>query len=407
MKRNIQNGAIIDQLLLSENNLGQFLSNDSVPQFAFYKDLRRLDLSLNRIKSLPPMIFNNLTNLEYLNLSSNSLIFVDFTFSNLNKVHTMDISNNLLVQLSREVRDQVDGLRAISNNFSMNLNGNPFQCSCDTLDFLQWILSRRSVFAYFDQYTCIFQSSVRSFEELHHMLGDLYFQCATHLIVKATAGFLSFVVLIIAVSLVLYRHKWDVKFFCLKFVINRNMYRAQQESSIVYQYDAFVAYHKDNLAWVRNQLFEHLGRKETDTDDVDKSRFQLCIHDLNFVPGISIEENIIKAIENSRKTILVLSKSFLKSGWCEFELQMARMESINKGRNIVVAVMLESLPVVGMSSSLRLLIRRNTYIEWSEGADVLFWEKMRKALRCERDEAIVCDCGQIRKYHKDTSMRVI
>ena len=77
-------------------------------------------------------------------------------------------------------------------------------------------------------------------------------------------------------------------------MINRNLYRAQQESSIVYQYDAFVAYHKDNLAWVRNQLFEHLGGKETDTDDVDKSRFRLCIHDLNFVPGISIEENIIK-----------------------------------------------------------------------------------------------------------------
>ena len=207
MKRNIQNGTIIDQLLLSENNLGQFMSNDSVPQFAFYKDLRRLDLSLNRIKSLPPMIFNNLTNLEYLNLSSNSLIFVDFVFSNLNKVRTIDISNNLLVQLSRKVRDQVDDLRTKSNNFSMNLSGNPFQCSCDTIDFLQWILSRRPVFAYFDQYTCIFQSSVRSFEELHHMLGDLHFQCATHLIVKATAGFLSFVVLIIAVSLVLYRHK--------------------------------------------------------------------------------------------------------------------------------------------------------------------------------------------------------
>ena len=122
--------------------------------------------------------------------------------------------------------------------------------------------------------------------------------------------------------------------------------------------------------------------------------FRLCIHDRNFIPGDTIEDNIVRAIENSRKTILVLSKSFLTSEWCQFELQMARMEGFEQGRNLIITVMLESLPIDSMPKTLRTMVKKNTHIEWSDDPNqkIVFWDKMRRALNREQDE-YVCECG--------------
>ena len=91
-----------------------------------------------------------------------------------------------------------------------------------------------------------------------------------------------------------------------------------------------MAYHRDDSDWVRNELNKNLGVPDNDSEENIPTKFKFCIHERDFLPGNTIEDNIVNAIENSRKTILVLSGNFLTSGWCEFELQMARMESVKK-----------------------------------------------------------------------------
>ena len=143
-----------------------------------------------------------------------------------------------------------------------------------------------------------------------------------------------------------------------------------------------------NLNWVRDELHENIDQQFNENQKfLDRNRFRLCIHDRDFIPGSSIEDNIVRAIENSRKTILVLSESFLTSDWCKFEFQMARMESDDKGRNLIIAVMLEPLPTEKISKSLRMLIRKNTYIEWFDDPiqKEIFWEKLRAALKSDND----------------------
>ena len=203
------------------------------------------------------------------------------------------------------------------------------------------------------------------------------------LIVKVSAVLLAFVILVVAVSFFLYRHKWDVKFFCLRFITNRKAYQQLNGTDTEYEYDAFVSYHKDDRGWVRDELYENIDMRDGEVDTIDQPRFRLCIHDRDFIPGEAIEENILKAIESSRKTIVVLSKNFLKSAWCEFELQIARKECVEKGRNLIIAVMLEPLSVEDkMSRSVERLIRKNTYIEWPEdpSRNDQFWNKLRAAL---------------------------
>ena len=144
-----------------------------------------------------------------------------------------------------------------------------------------------------------------------------------------------------------------------------------------------MSFHSDDQDWVWNELHEILGRTDDTVETDDQPRFRLCIHERDFVPGDLIEENILRSIESSRKTIVVLSKNFLQSVWCEFELQIVRKLCVDKGRDLIIAVMLEPLPTnIKISQCVERLVRKNTYIEWP--TDPLernhFWVQMRSAL---------------------------
>src|SRR5260221_716279 len=116
--------------------------------------------------------------------------------------------------------------------------------------------------------------------------------------------------------------------------------------------------------------------------DNNQHGFRLCIHDSDFIGGYYILENIVRAIECSKKTILILTKNFLESIWCEFELQMATAHSLTKGRSMVIAVVLEELPLTLMSSDLMKQTCHNGYIKWSDNLaeQEEFWSQLREAL---------------------------
>ncbi|CAG5122545.1 unnamed protein product, partial [Candidula unifasciata] len=47
----------------------------------------------------------------------------------------------------------------------------------------------------------------------------------------------------------------------------------------------------------------------------------LLVHGRDFVAGTSIPANIFRAVAESRRTLAVLTRSFVESYWCNFELQ--------------------------------------------------------------------------------------
>ena len=377
----LKKGLKVRKLLLNDNRLGhQFEKSSPDKVFEKYPDLEMLDMTSNEIKTLPVNVFKNQSKLTRLNLSKNYLSFIEFNFAHMTNLRRLDFSNNLLIRLDRAMRDKIDSFKLKSPEFMLGLRGNPIECSCDSLDFLEWIYRRQSMMMWYKHYTCLHNNTIARFDTLKDILDDLDFKCSMHLTVIISTSLLAFLVAIVGVSVLLYRHRWEIRFFCVKFVVNRRSYESSLESPNNFEYDAFVAYHSDDGDWIRDELYEHLDRKEPEVDDSD--RFRLCIHGRDFIPGTRIEDNIVRAIESSRRTILVLSRSFLTSMWCEFELQMARMESFDKGRNLIIVVMLESIPAENMSKSLRLLILKNTYIEWFEDpvCKTNFWKQMRAAL---------------------------
>ena len=380
-------GLRIKNLYLADNLLGRQMK---VGDFDNYHHLETLVLTSNEIKELTGEIFIHQTKLKVLNLNYNCLWLINFEFTHMKDLIMLDLSENSLTQLNEKTRRRIDMMRTISPNFTVNLRGNPLECSCSNLPFILWIYNNRPLFSSFDRFSCVYNNSLVKFSNIEQLVRNLNYECSMNLALKLSASLLALVIVITGVSVFLYRHRWDVRFFFIKFAEKRNVYIEREGFRHLFEYDAFVAYHNEDLNWVRHELFKHLDTQgeESDLDD-QPARFRLSIHDRDFTPGVPIEDNIVRAIENSRKTILVLSQKFLTSGWCEFELQIARMESFEKGRNLIIVVMLEPLKIENLSKSLRLLIRRNTYIEWFEDPNnrANFWEKLRRALGSDEDAA--------------------
>ena len=174
-----EEGLRVDSLLLSGNKLGLDLQNDDNNLvFKYFTELTRLDLSSNDIKTLPQSIFANLSGLKYLNLSMNSLLIVNFRVSHMTNLQNLDVSENLISQLDDEVQMELNSVSSSSPNFTVNMLGNPFQCSCETRSFLWWMYHKRSMFSLFETTHAFTMVMVVKFANLTQLLQTMDFQCS-------------------------------------------------------------------------------------------------------------------------------------------------------------------------------------------------------------------------------------
>ncbi|XP_062607109.1 toll-like receptor 4 [Saccostrea cucullata] len=98
----------------------------------------------------------------------------------------------------------------------------------------------------------------------------------------------------------------------------RSHQRQQVAHSHKYYFDAFVSYAEENGKFVRD-IVEYLEKEH---------KLRLCIHQRDFIPGTDIADNITNAIHNSQRTVCMLTSDYLGSYWCNYEMNMARMEAI-------------------------------------------------------------------------------
>lgn len=85
--------------------------------------------------------------------------------------------------------------------------------------------------------------------------------------------------------------------------------------SDLYLYDVFVSYCDENRDWVINELLPNIEQRQ---------EISICLHERDFLVGVSILENIIACMDRSKCLLLVVSQSFLLSQWCQFEMHLAQ-----------------------------------------------------------------------------------
>uniref|UniRef100_A0A182IYV9 Uncharacterized protein n=1 Tax=Anopheles atroparvus TaxID=41427 RepID=A0A182IYV9_ANOAO len=134
-------------------------------------------------------------------------------------------------------------------------------------------------------------------------------------------------------------------------------------------FDAFVSYSSKDEAFVAEELAPML-------ENGDPS-YKLCLHYRDFPVGAYIADNILQAVESSRRTIMVLSENFIKSEWCRFEFKSAHHQVLRDRRRRLIVILLGEVPQKDLDPDIRLYLKTNTYLQWG---DKLFWEKLRFAL---------------------------
>ncbi|XP_062591751.1 toll-like receptor 4 [Saccostrea cucullata] len=364
----------LEILNISQNDLSFSLEKDTDGEiFGNHRNLTVLNLHDNKIHALPEKLFKNNSEIQLLNTSYNRMEKWTADIRHMSQLQYLDLSYNLLTELD----DTAINLLPQHNNFTINLSGNPLVCSCATQFFLEWMNRQpRSRFIYLQNMTCSYRDDSRlSLHNLSYIVQKLQKTCSSYTLLIMWISSLIFLFLSVTIYRIIYRYRWTVLY--IYYLTKRSFFPEVKRSrrKVFYEYDAFISYAEQDRGFVYKQMKK-----------MEENGLRFCIHDRDFIPGKDIAENITNTIHNSRRIVCVMTSHFLKSYWCMFELNMARMESIYSrgGENMLLLVLLENHIVGEMPLSLLHVIENKSYLEYPDGGNFrsveIFWRKLEDTI---------------------------
>ncbi|XP_064615731.1 toll-like receptor 13 [Liolophura sinensis] len=344
--------------------------------FKSLKHLKTLDLSSNDFTTLSRFIFSPLQSLETLILSNNKLIHIPESIYDLVSLTFLDLSSNVISSLSRA---QMDWLTADNSSHSkdavrVSLNRNPLLCTCNTVSFVRWLLDGSANVEARLTLTCsLGNGTFVDIGSLTSKLKNMEVSCVSNFWLTFSTVGSSLMAVVIVLGIFAYRYRWNIKYWVLTKCRRGSV--VEEVTNEQYRYDAFVAYNYFSYRWACIVLRQFLE---------DENNYTICLHDRDFPVGVSIQQNIVDAVNNSRKVILVINKSFLKSDWCEFEIQMTGMRMVRDGyENAIIVIMMEEIPVSEMPRSLLNLWNHITFLLWPAndlGDERIFWNRLLEVM---------------------------
>src|ERR1043165_6591221 len=111
--------------------------------------------------------------------------------------------------------------------------------------------------------------------------------------------------------------------------------RMIQPDEIHFEFDAFISHSSKDREWVLDWLVPKL----------EQAGLRICVDRHGFGEGVSAIENMVNAIEASRRTVLVLTPSWVKSEWARFESLLAQRSDPTGVNQRVVPVLREQCKI--------------------------------------------------------------
>ncbi|XP_013395877.1 toll-like receptor 6 [Lingula anatina] len=366
-------------LNLSNNDLGSLISNGGLSSFKT-PNLETLDLSQNKIRTIPKDFFASLVALKKLKLSGNRLATVSFSLINLVSVEYIDLSVNQLSAFSSKELDLI-GYFNSSSEVVLNMRNNPVTClGCDGAEFFRWITDSNVTVTFSEDSNCTTNGTKT---DVKRILRRIHKECdrIQQLIVSHNQWMSLGVSLLSCAAVVCglvtaYVYRWNIKY---RLYILRRRLRKRGVTTTPPGH-VYISYDDNDYCWVMNELLRHLE---------EENELDVIIDQRDFIGGASLAEAIAEGVDNSRKTVLVLSESYVANPWCEFEFQM----SLARGYNSVIPVMFQPVPFDSMTKSLRKYIKARGYIKWtgSREGQLLFWKRLTEAIFSSDNQRIQTD----------------
>jgi hypothetical protein len=140
-----------------------------------------------------------------------------------------------------------------------------------------------------------------------------------------------------------------------------------------FDFDIFVSYDSEDSDWVRRRLMPELE---------EGLGLRLCIHERDFILGENIVDNISRCVEGSKKMLMVFSRDFVQSQWCQFELTYCLRHVMDYDDNLLI-VCVDDVVSTEMTTAMMAVLNTTTYIQWAWHRDAIrsFWGRVRLALQ--------------------------
>ncbi|XP_070537010.1 toll-like receptor 6 [Ptychodera flava] len=369
-----------------------------------------LDLSYNSIPSLTPGCFGNLYSLEELTMHFSGGLIIDAdAFKGLHKLRSLIFDGNGYITFVNGRLNDLPSLKTLEfpiktfcnmpddllsnlmNLSKLTIHLNPIDDENQNSIYVPPSLFRGlehleelNIIGPLDSFSANFSSV--SFKDLgNNLLHQREFEMSNYplqnlsRLATLTLDSWGFKIVVVIVASLVKRFHWHMRYAYFHIKLRLGGYQLQindEERPINKRYDAFVVYNQNDSDWVIHELSPHL-------ENIDPPNFKLCIHERDFIPGNDIFENVLDSIEQSKKTMLILSPDFAASEWCYFETRMVHRCLIEEKRDIIIMVSLKKIPDDDMPRILRNILLNKTYLEWPENeiGRRLFWEKLKVALR--------------------------
>nr|XP_011420696.2 toll-like receptor 4 [Crassostrea gigas] len=305
--------------------------------------------------------------LEELYIGSNGIESWTLDISHLKFLTLIDCSGNKLATLPKSVRDRLD-TTSQNKTVKVNLLHNKILCSCENLDFLDWLFTSKVNILKTEECTGIKGNITYGYQYLKEECG----KDQREWLYPVQTICLLFILSVIA--LVVYKKRWALIYRWYLFRLRRKRYIPIGGCDEGYQFDAFLSFADEDRPFVDRVLEELEGNPEL--------RLNVCVHFRDFIPGKFISRNIVSAIHSSKKTIVFMSRAYLKSDWCKYELRMAITEESHMNREVVIMTVLEDIPQKELSLEVLQYYKKNSYINKpnTEEELKLYWKILEKLL---------------------------
>ncbi|XP_053622039.1 toll-like receptor 3 isoform X1 [Plodia interpunctella] len=380
-------------------------------------DLQVLDLDKNRFATWLYPTFFGMRSLRFLSLRENNINVVSLEMMNdIRDISYIAFSGNLII-CNCHTRELVDAA-AINERcqqselLALNGNGTNEEFNMAVTEYNNRIMDRmnisylsnsidncnkkvdmqkRSKFLLLDyekeKYSCMqaFESKSIPFIEVKNCLAksesygiEQGFQKGVNLLLL-----LIMPGIVLPVLLVIFMFRRRIRYFfvtmknsaTLSLISNNEV----MDDAKIYNYDVFVSYCHEDRAWMLDHLLPHL---ETDCS------VSVCLHERDFQVGLSILENIVSCMDRSRTIMLIISRQFLMSQWCQFEMHLAQHRLLETRREDLTLILLEEIPRRLRPNTLHYLMLTKTYIVWprAEAEQAVFWRRLNKSVVTQKNK---------------------
>lgn len=361
----------LTELSLGHNNLGNKAFGCLSPYF------QKIDLSKTGISVIPQNIASQFPRLTHFILSFNSILVIPADLYAPALV-SLYINQNAITFISQNAMKGLPGLK------TLKAGHNPFSCDCDSFWFLK-ALNKSLLPDWPQDYTCGAPPLFSGKLLVKYKLGWL--SCQPGLQVAVVLPILLSVGTAVAITFYACDGVWYTKMLWMWIrVKRRSCKRHDRLLNATFRYHAFISYSQHDSAWVESLLVPEL----------EGSGLCLCVHERDFEPGKWIVDNIISCVEGSYKTLFILSKNFVESDWCNYELFFAQHRAISVNDDSLVFILLEPIPADCLPKKflkLRTLLRQKTYLEWpsDEHKKLIFWCNLKAILQTVDKSKILKD----------------